>query len=74
MRTGESRRLSSNGELWEYTTVLRRELGKWVYNAWAQANMMYTCFYEGWCTREHVENALEEVEKLVKAIEEKIQS
>jgi predicted DNA-binding protein len=70
----EGRRLASNGELWEYTLVLREELGGWVYNSWAQANAMHTCFYEGWCVREHVESALGEVEKLVKAVKDRVKT
>lgn len=68
------RRLSSHGELWEYTQVLRRDLGRWVYGSWAYANAMHTCFCEGWCVKEHVESAIEDVEKLVKAIKSKIRS
>ncbi len=64
----EGKRVSSHSELWEYKRRLARELGKWVSNAWAQANTMHTCFYEGWCTREDVEDALEPVENLVKEI------
>ena len=68
----EGRRLVSHGELWKYTLVLRKELGKWVSNAWNAGNSMHVCFYEGWCSKEHVEDAIEEIEKLVKAVEEKI--
>ena len=68
----EGRRLTSHGELWRYTLVLRKELGKWATSAWNAGNSMHTCFYEGWCSREHVEDAIEEIERLVKTIEEKI--
>ena len=68
----EGRRLTSHGELWKYTLVLRRELGKWVSSAWNAGNSMHTCFYEDWCAREHVEDAIEEIEKLVKTVEEKV--
>ena len=68
----EGKRLTSHGELWKYTLVLRKDLGKWVSNAWNAGNTMHTCFYEGWCTREHVEDAIEEIERLVKTVEEKI--
>ena len=37
------------------------------------ANGMHTCFYEGWCTREDVEEALEEVAKLVGEVEKIVQ-
>jgi len=33
---------------------------------------MHTCFYEGWCTEKDVEKVLSLVEKLVKAIMERI--
>ncbi|BEP17322.1 PaREP1 family protein [Pyrofollis japonicus] len=69
----EGKRLTSHGELWRYTLVLRKELGEWVSNAWAHATAMHVCFYEGWCSKEHVEDAIEEIEKLVKTIEEKIE-
>ncbi len=70
----EGRRLASHRELWEYTRVLRRDLGRQVYNAWNAGQAMHTCFYEGWCTEEHVENALEEIEKLVRAVKSRIKS
>ncbi len=68
----EGKRLTSHGELWDYTLVLRRELGKWVTRVWGVANSMHTCFNEGWCKEEHVQDALEDVGKLVKNIEEKM--
>ncbi len=39
----------------------RVELGTWML-----VTSVHTCFYEGWCTEEHVESALEEVEEPVK--------
>ena len=68
----EGRRLNSHSELWEYKRVLEGELGGWVYDAWMAANGMHTCFYEGWCTKEDVEEALARVEKLVKEIRENL--
>ena len=68
----EGRRLASHGELWEYSLVLRRELGRWVSDAWNAGNAMHTCFHEGWCKKEHLEDALEEIERLVKAVASKI--
>ena len=62
----EQRRLSGHGELWEYARRIKRELGNWVSDAWAQAISMHICFYEGWCTAEDVEEALKRIEKLVK--------
>ena len=61
----EERRLASHGELWRYTEVLVKELGEWVSDAWAQAAAMHVCFYEGWCTPRHVEEALKRIERLV---------
>ncbi len=68
----EGRRLASHKELWDYTLVLQRELGGWVHDAWMSANGMHTCFYEGWCSKEHVKNSMEEIEKLVKAVKDRI--
>ncbi|AEM38626.1 PaREP1 family protein [Pyrolobus fumarii 1A] len=68
------KRLTSHGELWEYTRVLRRELGTWISDAWAHANAMHVCFYEGWCSREHIEDAREKIEKLVRAVEGRVKA
>ncbi|ALL00402.1 PaREP1/PaREP8 domain containing family protein [Pyrodictium delaneyi] len=62
------KRLRSHGELWEYARRLNRELGDWVYDAWTAATSMHVCFYEGWCSREDVEKALERVRKLVSGV------
>lgn len=35
-------------------------------------NNMHTCFYESWCSKEHVEDSIEERERLVNTIEERI--
>ncbi|ADM27653.1 PaREP1/PaREP8 domain containing family protein [Ignisphaera aggregans DSM 17230] len=64
----EDRRLRSHGELWEYTKTLMKIFGDWVYDSWMAANGMHTCFYEGWCTAEHVEEALKRVKRLVEEI------
>lgn len=61
----EGKRLVSHRELWEYKSVVAGELGGWVLDAWAHANSMHTCFYEGWCTRGDVEEALARVGRLV---------
>ncbi len=68
----EGRRLTSHKELWDYSKKLMEELGEWVYDAWMAANGMHTCFYEGWCTDRHVEEAIKRVERLVKEIERRI--
>lgn len=68
----EGKRLSSHMELWIYKSVIAREMGKWIYSSWNAANTMHTCFYEGLCGRDDVENALEEVGRLVKAVDERI--
>ncbi len=68
----EGKRLASHGELWRYTSILRKELGKWVYTAWNAGQAMHVCFYEGWCTEEHVEDALDHIGRLVRAVSEKI--
>ncbi len=64
----EGMRLSSHGELWKYKRVLEKELGDWVYDAWAVALGMHTCFYEGWCSGDDVEKALPRIERLVKEV------
>ena len=68
----EGIRLRSHGELWDHMRKLAGELGSWVRTAWMYATGMHVCFYEGWCSREDVEDALRHVEKLVDAIEERI--
>ena len=64
----EGKRITSHGELWEYMRLMAREVGHWVRGAWMYAIGMHTCFYEGWCAREDVEDALKNIEKLVKEI------
>ncbi len=65
----DGRRLSSHGELWEYKRIMARELGGWVSDAWYAAQSMHICFYEGWCSREDVEEALARIERLVREVE-----
>jgi len=69
----DGKRLTSHGELWEQMRQMARELGGWVREAWMFANGMHTCFYEGWCAREDVEEALERIEKLAKEVKTRIQ-
>jgi len=64
----DGKRLTSHGELWEYSRTLIEELGGWVSDAWAHASVMHICFYEGWCTKAHVEQALKRVKSLVEKI------
>ncbi len=68
----ERRRLTSHGELWEYVEKLVRELGDWVLDAWNAGNAMHTCFYEGWCGKWHVKEALRRVERLVGEIKARL--
>ncbi len=68
----EGKRLVSHRELWEYKDKLAEEYGEWIDIAWAQANSMHTCFYEGWCSRRSVEIALKHVERLVREISSRI--
>ncbi|OYT48223.1 MAG: hypothetical protein B6U85_03130 [Desulfurococcales archaeon ex4484_42] len=70
----ERRRSASHGELWEYMRRMVKELGPWVREVWMYANGMHTCFYEGWCGREDVEEALERAKKLVIEVERKVKS
>ena len=64
----EGRRLTSHGELWAYMRRMTKEIGHWVRVAWMYANGMHTCFYEGWCAEEDVEDALKNIEKLVREV------
>ena len=68
----EGKRLVSHRELWDYTRRMVSELGDWIKDAWAHANIMHINFYEGWAFHEHVEEALRKVKQLVKAVAEKI--
>ena len=68
----DGRRLTSHRELWEYSKKLMDELGGWIYDAWMSANGMHTCFYEGWCTEKHVEEAVKRIEKLVAEVEKRV--
>ena len=70
----EGRRLTSHRELWVYSKKMMDELGEWVYDSWMAATGMHVCFYEGWCTRRHVEEALKRIQKLVEKVEEKLKS
>jgi uncharacterized protein (UPF0332 family) len=64
------RRIESHAELWAYKNEVARELGDWVRAVFRQADSMHKNFYENLATREDVEDALQEVEKLVKAVDE----
>jgi len=68
----DGKQLTSHKELWEYRRKLEEELGEWGYDAWMAVNGMHTCFYEDWCTKEDVKEALTRVKKLVEEIKQKI--
>ncbi len=70
----EGKRLASHGELWKYIDIVVGDLGGWVYHAWHDAIGMHVCFYEGWCTPNSVKTALEQVERLVKKIHDKVKT
>ncbi len=70
----DGRRIASHGELWEYKRRMVRELGDWVSDAWYAGQAMHTCFYEGWCAREDIEDAYKRVEKLVKEVALRVKS
>jgi len=70
----EGRRLPGHGELWEYSRRMMDELSGWVYDSWIAATGMHVCFYEGWCTREHVEEALRRIRRLVEEVKEKMKA
>ncbi len=58
--------------MWEYKDVVARELGDWVRAVFQRASSLHMCFYEGWCTRQDVEDIYGIVRKLVKSIAEEI--
>ena len=62
----EGRRLESHRELWVYKNRVARELGEWVRHAFMVADSMHK--NEGMATREDVEDALREVERLVESV------
>ncbi len=64
--------MTSHRELWEYSKKLINGLGEWVYDAWMAANGMHTCFYENWCSREHVESAIKRIERRIDEIARRI--
>ncbi len=68
----DGKRLASHRELWEYSRLVAKELGEWIYDSWSNAVHMHVCFYEGWCGKEHVVKALKQIEKMVNAISNKI--
>lgn len=65
-------RLESHKDLWIYKDSVARELGGWVRTAFLKADSMHKNFYEGLATREDVEDALKEVERLVTTIRSRI--
>ena len=69
----EDRRLASHGELWQYKRKVQGELGEWVADAWAHASAMHTCYYEGWCSGEDMEEAARRVKRLVGEIARLVQ-
>lgn len=70
----EGRRLESHAELWVYKDRVAGRLGGWVRVAFMLASSMHVNFYEGLATREDVEDALREVERLVKAVAEALRN
>ncbi|MEM0450934.1 MAG: PaREP1 family protein [Nitrososphaerota archaeon] len=68
----EQRRITSHSELWQYKSRIAEELGDWIHDAWAQADAMYTNFYEGWADKQSIQKALERGEKPTEAIKQKI--
>ncbi len=65
-------KLTSHKDLWVYKDEIVEELGEWVRTAFMQANLMHVNFYENLATKRDVECALKEVEKLVRAIHERL--
>uniref|UniRef100_A0A7C4B9Y7 HEPN domain-containing protein n=1 Tax=Thermofilum pendens TaxID=2269 RepID=A0A7C4B9Y7_THEPE len=67
------RRVESHAELWVYKNEVAEELGDWVRAVFRQADSMHKNFYENLATGEDVEDALQEVGKLVEAVERLLQ-
>jgi len=68
----EGKMLTSHGELWRYIDAMAKNLGEWVRDAFYAGHAMHICFYEGWCTPKHVEEAMKRVERLVKEVEKRL--
>lgn len=68
----EGKRLSSHEELWQYKDKVAKALGSWVRDTWNAAVHMHVNFYEGWATKEDIEDALVKAEKLVTEIKKSI--
>ena len=68
----DGKRLTSHGELWEYKRKLGAELGDWAGDAWARAVEMHVCFYEGWCNKSDIEQAITKVKNLAEKVKQKI--
>ena len=58
----------SHAELWTYKEEVVKELGSWVRTAFLKADSMHKNFYESLATREDVEDALRDVERLVTTV------
>ncbi len=68
----DNTRLSSHGELWRYKDKIVDVFGQWVRDSWNAAVHMHINFYEGWATKEDVEDAMRKAEKLVEKIRSEI--
>ncbi len=69
----DGERLRGHGDLWDYSKKLMEELGEWVSDAWAQAIAMHICLYEGWCSKEHVQQALKRISRFIEEISKRVQ-
>ncbi|WP_420917869.1 PaREP1 family protein [Pyrodictium abyssi] len=70
----DGKRLTSHEGLWEYKRVMKKDLGERVSDAWYAGQSMHVCFYEGWCAREGVEEALERIKRLVEEVEKRVEA
>ncbi|MBS7633910.1 PaREP1 family protein [Candidatus Bathyarchaeota archaeon] len=66
------RKIESHADLWKYKDEVVRELGEWVRTAFMKADSMHKNFYENLATNEDVKDVLEEVNKLVSTLSEKL--
>ncbi len=65
----EGRRITSHGELWEYVSKLKEELGdEELGRLWRTAMSMHVNFYEGWAPRGEVESALKDLKEFLEKL------
>ena len=64
----DGRKLGSRDDLWNYIETIKRDLGNWAYDAWLSGLSMKMNFDDGWASKSQVEDAFNQVKKLVEEI------